>query len=122
VDDVPRGRRLTERCNVATEADQCRGSCGLIERAEGGRCDETCTLGAYPSCGVVPDPPTVGCAIPVNEKASFGDLGYCALLCDCTEDCPDQMVCVVAELAYLQRPGFCKSPEDGDSIRSNTNE
>jgi len=60
----------------------------------------------------------VGCAIPVNEHASFGDLGYCALLCDCTEDCPDQMVCVVAELAYLQRPGFCKSPEDGDRIRS----
>jgi hypothetical protein len=66
----------------------------------------------------VPEPPNVGCAIAANEKAGFGDLGYCALLCDCTADCPDQMVCVVAELDYLQRPGFCKSPEAGDRIRS----
>lgn len=115
---LPSGRRLAERCNVSMEQDPCRGSCGMIERSEGGRCDEACTLGAYPSCGVVPEPPNVGCAIPVNEKAGFGDLGYCALLCDCSEDCPDQMACVVAELDYLQRPGFCKSPEAGDRIRS----
>lgn len=118
VAELPSGRRLTERCNISTEYDPCRGSCGLIERSEGGRCDEACTLGAYPSCGVVPEPPNVGCAIAVNDKAGFGDLGYCALLCDCTADCPDQMVCVVAELDYLQRPGFCKSPEAGDRIRS----
>ncbi|HEY6722549.1 MAG TPA: hypothetical protein VI197_00920 [Polyangiaceae bacterium] len=115
---LPSGRRLAERCNVSMEQDTCRGSCGMIERSEGGRCDEACTLGAYPSCGVIPEPPNVGCAIPVNTKAGFGDLGYCALLCDCTQDCPDQMVCVVAELDYLQRPGFCKSPEAGDRIRS----
>jgi len=118
VTELPGGRRLSERCNVSTEEDPCRGSCGMIERAEGGRCDETCTLGAYPSCGVVPDPPNVGCAIPVNDHAGFGDQGFCALLCDCSADCPDQMVCVVAELEYLQRPGFCKSPEAGDRIRS----
>lgn len=118
VGELPSGRRLAERCNISMAEDPCRGSCGMIERSEGGRCDEACTLGAYPSCGVVPEPPNVGCAIPVNERAGFGDLGYCALLCDCTADCPDQMVCVVAELDYLQRPGFCKSPEAGDRIRS----
>lgn len=122
VTELPSGRRLSERCNVSMEEDPCRGSCGMIERQEGGRCDETCTLGAYPSCGVVPDPPNVGCAIPVNDHAGFGDQGYCALLCDCTADCPDQMVCVVAELEYLQRPGFCKSPEAGDRIRSTCGE
>lgn len=118
VSHVPGGRRLTERCNVETQPDPCRGSCGLIERDEGGRCDETCTLGAYPNCGLVPDPPNLGCAIPVNDRARFGDMGFCAPLCDCTVDCPDGMVCVVAEFEYLQRPGFCKSPEPGDRIRS----
>lgn len=118
VASLPSGRRLAERCNVSMDEDVCRGNCGMIERREGGRCDEACTLGAYPSCGVVPEPPNVGCAIPVNEKAAFGDLGYCALLCDCTADCPDQMACVVSDLDYLQRPGFCKSPEPGDRIRN----
>lgn len=116
--DLPRGRRLSERCNVDAEPDPCRGSCGLIQRPEGGRCDETCTMGAYPACGLVTDPATVGCAIPVEPAATYGDMGYCARLCDCTADCPSGLECVVSDLAYLQRPGYCKTPEVSDAVRS----
>ncbi len=118
VRDLPRGRRLAERCNVAADPDPCRGSCGLIERAEGGRCDETCTLGSYPTCGVAMDPASVGCAIPVAQQATYGDMGFCAPLCDCTDDCPVGLECVVATLPYLQRPGFCATPAEGDAVRS----
>jgi hypothetical protein len=118
VSDLPRGRGLAERCNVDTEPDVCRGTCGQIERVEGGRCDESCTLGAYPACGLVSNPPNVGCAIPVVNDAGFGDVGYCAPLCDCTDDCPSSLHCAVATFAYLQRPGYCKSPGENDQVIS----
>ena len=116
--DLPRGRRLALLCDEQSEPDPCRGSCGLLERPDGARCDETCTLGAYPTCGLVSNPANVGCAIPVVDNAAFGDMGYCAPLCDCSADCPSGLVCVVSEFAYLQRPGFCKSSVEGDAVRS----
>lgn len=118
VKDLPRGLRLSERCDTEASPDPCRGSCGLIERPDGARCDETCTLGAFPTCGLSNNPPSVGCAIPVLEQASYGDMGYCARLCDCSADCPSGLQCVASDLAYLQRPGLCKIPEAGDAVRS----
>jgi hypothetical protein len=118
VRDLPRGLALGEPCDAEAEPDACRGSCGLLQRAGGDRCDETCTIGAFPACGQDQDPTNFGCAIPIVGEAAFGDMGYCAPLCDCTADCPSGLQCVVASFVYLQRPGFCTLPKAGDAIRS----
>src|SRR5690606_5753138 len=75
-------------------------------------------LGAFPACGQDANLATFGCAIPVSRRAAYGDMGYCARLCDCTADCPEGLQCVVSELPYLQRPGFCATPDPGDGVRS----
>lgn len=116
IDDVPGGRQLGESCRP--DADDCRGVCAQVGGASDWRCAEPCTLGVYPSCGSPTDPAEVGCAVLSGLDASFGDLGWCARLCDCNDDCPVGRQCVTVDREYLGRPGYCGVPSADSVVRA----
>ena len=109
VDDEPAGLGLDESCDPAASTDECRGFCGTTSMT----CVETCTFGAFPTCGS--DDPTFATAecFPVLDGTDLGDIGVCVRLCDCSSECGGGLPCVSFESPTIGQPplrgraGFC---------------
>jgi hypothetical protein len=117
VDDIPVGSQLGTTCQPGAD-DSCRGVCAQVGGSTDWRCAEPCTLGVYPSCGSPTDPAAVGCAVASGPDAGFGDLGWCAELCDCNADCRLGQQCITTEREYLRRPGYCGVPSGESRVRT----
>jgi hypothetical protein len=86
-DDAPEGDAIGSACTPAES--QCAGGC--IEHGSSfAECSGVCRLGTA-GCGqeTADGPPyDYWCYLdPVQAETGAGDLGYCARLCDCNDDC-----------------------------------
>jgi hypothetical protein len=108
-----------------TPQSNCTGGC-LTHNATFSECSGACTLGAV-GCGESRDvgPPYDAYCLIEPRGAGLGDLGYCAKLCDCDDQCgrPDA-VCTPVEPSTQRdtgRIGSCSSRTFGDGTpRQNT--
>jgi hypothetical protein len=68
--------------------DTCIGLC------QANRCVDPCVIGALLACSAVHSKSELGaaCVLPVSGSG-VGDLGLCAVLCDCSSDCADDEFC-----------------------------
>ena len=122
VDDEPEGLGIGEPCDPDAATDECRGYCSTSSS----RCIETCTRGAYPTCGSEdPSFATAECLAPYYEGGDdLGDVGVCIGLCDCTSDCASGLACVSFESPTINgapfrgRAGLCITELEDDIILS----
>jgi hypothetical protein len=98
------GERFGSSC---AEDDDCAGVCRVID-ADEAECEENCRVGAESGCGFEQlEGSGVACAFfaydlsDVDVSQGSGDLGVCADLCDCNDDCPGTQRCLAATRAWL---------------------
>jgi len=114
------------KCDPNAMTDICTGACvGVSDGPTStfGFCSGTCRLGEI-GCGL--NPATAGarasyCLFPADQASDFGDLGFCAELCDCNDDCanPDFVCSPVQGLSMpAGHIGACGPPDaSGDAGR-----
>lgn len=132
------GKGTGEPC-VQSDAgnDECKGLCvGLAHDMAGDSkpfthvCTETCSMGAPASCGwggIGTGPAEAAClftsaTISDNLGPGFGDLGYCAELCNCNADCKNSdLICRAWPVPrapqlqqYYGKDGYCSEPQTED--------
>jgi hypothetical protein len=106
--------------NVDPANDTCEGACvGVLDTNATttmvGFCSGFCTLGEI-GCGVDPNstaPLSALCLFGTDTQSDVGDLGFCAELCDCNDDCTNKdFLCteVMGLQAQLGRVGACGPP------------
>jgi hypothetical protein len=95
-DDHEEGGELGQPCSPAgsdggaNAEPQCRGLCANVG-AEVGVCSHRCKLGGLSNCGA--DGEAGVCRFPPAGH-SFGDVGFCARLCDVSSECfPPAVIC-----------------------------
>ena len=86
-DSARTGEPIGTLCDVAASPSACSGGCYQQSEAYA-LCSGVCSYGT-PGCG---QSDTSGkldyfCAIQQATRSANGDLGYCAFLCDCDDDC-----------------------------------
>jgi hypothetical protein len=121
-DATPTGSSIGSSCG--STASSCAGGC--IDRTSTySECCGVCRYGT-PGCGQQDQDPPLDyfCLLDPTTGSGDGDLGYCARLCDCDDDCGrSDAVCEPNELwsADTGRSGVCGSRtlENGDP-RTNT--
>ena len=83
-DSAPTGPAIGSACDPSNS--QCPGGC-IAQENQYTECSGVCSFGTE-GCGRNGDPPYDAlCAIGAATSAGEGDLGYCAKLCDCNDDC-----------------------------------
>jgi hypothetical protein len=92
------GDRFGEPCVVGEET--CAGICVEVDEGQG-ECEEHCRVGAAGGCGVEDlEEAGLACAFfaydlsDIDAEQGAGDLGVCAHLCNCDEDCPGTQRCL----------------------------
>jgi len=96
-------------------ADLCAGLCLQIEGAPS-MCSHRCVFGSSNECAMGDEEGRQGACVLTTPGGGIGDIGYCAPLCSCPEDCLDPShVCDPFEDDVLERalgrPGVCTSVE-----------
>lgn len=98
IEEPAEGDRFGESCTVGQ--DSCAGSCVAIDGDEG-ECEEHCRVGASSGCGQADlEGSGVACAFfaydlsDIDAEQGEGDLGVCAHLCNCADDCPGDQWCL----------------------------
>src|SRR5262249_6391646 len=84
------------KCDPNANTDRCAGACvGIISgdasTTDIGFCSGFCKLGDQ-GCGFDPsssDPVDSFCLFGTSMQSDLDDLGFCAQLCDCNDDCRD---------------------------------
>ena len=61
------------------------------------------------------------CFFAAYTGTSEGDVGICGALCDCTDDCRGDLVCILLEnngepFEYLGRSGYCGIEDAGETV------
>ncbi len=108
-DATPSGDPIGIACapGSATCAAACYAASDTFDE-----CSGVCSYGTE-GCGQTTFPPLdFFCAIPVAAGSGPGDLGYCAKLCDCDDDCGRQDAVCEAESSLVSsagRHGYCAS-------------
>lgn len=109
---------LGSKCDPTQGAvDTCHAACvGVLEGDSSttmiGFCSGSCKLGEV-GCGVDPTskaPTDAYCLFPAENQGDSGDLGFCAELCDCNDDCKNSdFLCntVTGLKAQIGRVGAC---------------
>lgn len=107
IDEVPSGAPVGASCDLSSREDACRGVC--LSGAPGAdyRCNEFCTLGARNACG-----DNAGCVLTLDSApgSASGDVGACALHCDCDTLCDHGLECVSLEGSATDTSGYCGVP------------
>ncbi|HYQ18766.1 MAG TPA: hypothetical protein VEQ58_23485, partial [Polyangiaceae bacterium] len=92
-DDAPSGDAIGSACNPASS--ECAGGC-IDHGSSWAECSGVCRLNT-PGCGQAPSsgpPYDFWCYLDPSSAGGEGDLGYCARVCDCDDDCGrDDAVC-----------------------------
>lgn len=96
--------------------ESCSGACVEVE-PDYAVCSNPCVFGSAAPCAIHADAPSL-CAI-VTAGGSIGDLGYCAELCDCNEECthPTAVCDPFADAAVVELLGYqgvCAAPTTAD--------
>jgi len=119
VDKLDPSRKLPigAKCDPNADVDPCVGACvGIVEGDAStttvGFCSGYCKLGEQNGCGFDPQATTVDsfCLFGTSQFSDFADLGFCAQVCDCNDDClnPDFICTTVNGLNdIISRPGAC---------------
>jgi hypothetical protein len=119
VDKIDPTRKLAagSKCDPNAADDICEGTCvGILEGDASstavGFCSGLCKLGEA-GCGVditSTDPADAYCLFGTTAASDLGDIGFCAQLCDCNDDCrnPDFICSTVSGLSMqIGRIGAC---------------
>jgi hypothetical protein len=123
------GKSIGDACTPAGDGgtEECKGRCYGFSDAPGNFCSQLCTFGADLQCEW--DGPTSGpapgicmfgfSAVSDNGGPGNGDMGLCAPLCDCNDDCKvDGWICSGAWHSswsqYTQRAGLCLPAQDAE--------
>ena len=110
-DEQPEGGGIGSACDPT--APECSGGC-IEHGASYAECSGVCRLGT-PGCGqgTADGPPfNFYCYLDPAGKGGEGDLGYCAKLCDCDDDCERPDAVCEAETSLTEatgRKGVCAS-------------
>jgi hypothetical protein len=122
--DTTFGLRCTSPASLAADPDQdagtepdddsCVGVCVQLNGAPA-QCSRPCAFGEAGECAPATGGLRRGACVFVTPGGSIGDLGYCAELCDCSEDCVEPtFVCDAFSDAVLSdsfgRKGICTDP------------
>ncbi len=101
VDSAVDGLRFGDDCDL--KKDKCAGRCvavGEDATEDAAECEETCRVGAKSGCGEdTLKGSGVSCAYfafdlsDIDVTQGRGDVGICAPLCDCNDDCPGSQLC-----------------------------
>jgi hypothetical protein len=125
----PTGKSIGEVCTPAGDGgtEECRGRCYGFSDAPGNFCSQLCGFGQDLQCeweGPTSGPAPGICmygfaAVFDNDGPGNGDLGLCAPLCDCNDDCKvDGWVCKPFQgtgwAEYTLRMGLCSPAEDAE--------
>lgn len=91
VADSPAGKTLGQTCAFESENPGCEGVCLDVNAVN--FCSGRCIYGSAADCGDRDLGRPGLCFLPEDE-GSIGDVGFCALLCDCNQQCPNpDMIC-----------------------------
>ena len=104
-------RDLSSECDPEATGEECAGLC-VDTGSELGLCSVRCRFGVGSECATT-EPADAACLL-VAPGGTVGDLGYCAPLCECDDDCPDQLAsCVTFEdealAAAFGSAGACRA-------------
>jgi hypothetical protein len=121
---LPESADFGRPCSTATagadEAEEanCSGICVLLDGSDIAVCSHRCIYGDIKSCTGSKEAPSL-CALAAGN-GSVGDVGYCAELCDSSEQCQHPDVCcdpfssqTVRDL--VGRAGVCAATTGGDT-------
>jgi hypothetical protein len=123
------GAPLGSNCDSADPFGSCHGICIGVQDTSGGSigmCTQGCTVGHSGECGWTGSGAREGiCAFTPNEVVAgggpgFGDIAFCALLCNCTGECRQPgLRCYdgggeTFRLAY-GKPGICAAMPGGST-------
>jgi len=100
---------------AGTEAAGCDGICLELDEATA-VCSRRCVFGETVECAPASGGLRRGGCLFVTSGGSIGDLGYCAELCDCNDDCIEpSFVCDAFDDSALEtafaRKGVCASSD-----------
>jgi len=107
-------RNLGRACTEDT-SDECGALCVSIDDAPA-LCSHRCVFGSPADCAPSGAPGRYAGCVLTSRGGGIGDVGYCAQLCDCPDDCgsPTQ-VCDPFQDDVLEstlgRSGTCTAPE-----------
>lgn len=94
------GDRFGASCDPRGK-DTCAGRCVPVGNSGAGECEEPCRVGARSGCGVEDLSKTeIACAFfafdltDAGIAQGAGDLGICAALCNCDDECPGGQTCL----------------------------
>lgn len=119
------GDPLGTACDPTADEDSCSGFCQRVNDVPNlqGMCAEICSF--LSPCAWEGDEPGGVClfSTAINEDPDIGDLGFCAQMCDCSDDCRTPgFGCVPIDglQAAFDRPGLCLYPfdEDGEMVET----
>ncbi|HEY6722550.1 MAG TPA: hypothetical protein VI197_00925 [Polyangiaceae bacterium] len=119
IDEERPGKQFDETCDPDAEVDECQGFC-----ANDGVCVQKCIVGTYPACGSSSNTDaSADCLFLAYQGANVGDVGLCGALCDCTDDCRGDLVCIRIEndqgpFEYRGRTGLCGVAGVEDTVLS----
>lgn len=99
---------------VSDELASCAGACVQLNGAPS-VCSRRCVFGTTDECAPASGGLRRGGCIFASRQGGIGDLGYCAELCDCSDDCIDaSFVCDAFDDNDLEsafgRKGVCTDP------------
>lgn len=112
---APSGGDFGQPCSPNADPAECAGLC--LDLGGGyAVCSGRCTYGGTEPCTDVDEAP--GFCLFAAPGGAFGDVGYCAPVCDCNEECAHpQSVCDAFTLDavrdLLGASGVCAPPEEG---------
>jgi hypothetical protein len=133
VDSIPAARNLPtgSKCDPRSDNDPCQGRCIGVSSSDSGAlssvgfCSGLCKIGEI-ACGVDPSsksPIGADCLFAPDQNADLGDLGFCAQLCDCNDDCknPDFICSSLPSqlVSQIGRKGACNPKEGANSGEPN---
>jgi len=92
-------------CSLQGDLEPCSGICVAMEGTDLAFCSHRCVYGSAAPCGPLAGAPGL-CALSA-DGGSLGDVGYCAELCDCSEQCthPDLHCDAFSSAAVRDRLG-----------------
>lgn len=109
------GADLGAPCDPMGAASQCDGICAELS-SDSALCSHRCVFGREGDCAPLDDALATGGCLFVTPDGTLGDLGFCAELCDCSDDCVTaDAVCDPLDDPDLEaafgRPGVCTPPD-----------
>jgi MYXO-CTERM domain-containing protein len=114
VDTQTGSKPIGSACDPNAATNDCAGSClpgGNPPTSDNSMCSAACSIGEPGACDVDPKStslPLAACLLAAYPGEGKGDIGGCAQLCSCDNDCLNKsFVCGAVDLATVGRAGMC---------------